>query len=122
MTDSQDMMEAPDKDARTWGMACHLSALCTFIIPFGQILGPLVVWLIKRNEMPFVDDQGKESINFQLTLLIMFVISGILIFVVVGFFLMIILLIYMLIMVIVASIKANEGVMYRYPYTIRFIK
>ncbi len=122
MWESQEMVAPPEKEERTWGMLCHLLALSTFIIPLGSIIGPLIVWLIKRNEMPFVDDQGKESLNFQLTLFLMFCISLILMLVFIGIFLAIFLAIYMVIMVIVASIRANEGVMYRYPYTIRFIK
>src|SRR5262249_27436623 len=60
-----------DKDARLWGMLCHLTALSGLIgIPFGTILGPLIIWLIKRGEIPFVDDQGKESLNFQITVLL----------------------------------------------------
>jgi len=110
------------KDERTWGMFCHLIAFSGFIIPFGSIFGPLVIWLIKKDEMPFVDDQGKESLNFQLTMLIAFIISFILVFVLIGFILMGILLIYEIIVLIIASIKANDGVKYRYPYVIRFIK
>ena len=112
----------PDKDERMWGMLCHLTAFSGLIIPFGWILGPLIVWLIKKDEMPFVDDQGKESLNFQLTMFIAFVISAILMFVVIGFLFIGILYIYEIIVLIIASIKANEGVLYRYPYTIRFIK
>ena len=112
----------PEKDERMWGMLCHLTAFSGLIIPFGWILGPLIVWLIKKEEMPFVDDQGKESLNFQLTMFIAFVISAILMFVVIGFLFIGILYIYEIIVLIIASIKANEGVLYRYPYTIRFIK
>jgi uncharacterized Tic20 family protein len=112
----------PEKDERMWGMFCHLTAFSGFIVPFGWILGPLIVWLIKKDEMPFVDDQGKESLNFQLTMLIAFIISFILIFVVIGFLLLGVLCIYEIIVLIIASIKANEGVCYRYPYAIKFIK
>src|SRR5262245_10976235 len=57
-----------DNNARLWGMLAHLTALSGLIgVPFGHILGPLVIWLIKRQEIPFVDDQGKESLNFQIT-------------------------------------------------------
>jgi len=112
----------PEKDERMWGMLCHLTAFAGLIIPFGWILGPLIVWLIKKDEMPFVDDQGKESLNFQLTMFIAFIISAILIFVVIGFLFVGILYIYEIIVLIIASIKANDGVRYRYPYTIKFLK
>jgi uncharacterized Tic20 family protein len=112
----------PEKDERLWGMLCHLTAFAGLVIPFGWILGPLIVWLIKKDEMPFVDDQGKESLNFQLTMFIAFIISAILIFVFIGLLLIGILYIYEIIVLIIASIKANEGIRYRYPYTIKFFK
>lgn len=114
--------EQPDKDARTWAMICHLIAFSGFVVPFGNLLGPLIVWAIKRDEHPFIDDQGKEAINFQLTLTIAFTISIILLFVVIGILLIPILCIYSIIMVVIAAIKANEGERYRYPCTIHFFK
>src|SRR5579885_1600590 len=61
---------AADSDVRMWGMLCHLSALSAYFTGFGGILGPLIVWLVKKDEIPFVDDQGKESLNFQISMLI----------------------------------------------------
>ena len=110
------------KDERTWGMLCHLVAFSGFIIPLGNLLGPLILWLVKKDEMPFVDDQGKESLNFQLTMMIAFIVSAILTIVLIGIVLLIILGIFDIVILIVATIKANEGVRYRYPYAIRFIK
>jgi len=118
----QTQAAVPSKDERTWGMLCHLSALSGFVIPFATIIAPLVIWLIKKDEMPFVDDQGKESLNFQITMFIGFIISLILVFVFIGFLLMVALGIYDLVMVIIAALKANEGIQYRYPYTLRFLK
>lgn len=117
-TDNSDV----SKDERTWGMLCHLVAFSGCIIPLGNILGPLVIWLIKKDELPFVDDQGKESINFQLTMFFAAIISGILVVVFIGIPLLVILGIYWIVIVIIATIKANEGVRYRYPYAIRLIK
>jgi hypothetical protein len=111
-----------NKEERTWGMLCHLLALSGFIIPFGSIIGPLIIWLIKKDEMEFVNDQGKESINFQLTMLIAFIISAILMLVAIGFLLMVILAIFDVVVIVIASIKANDGIRYRYPYAIRFLK
>ena len=122
MNQEIDATNVPEKDERLWGMLCHLTAFAGFIIPFGSVLGPLVIWLIKKDEMPFVNDQGRESLNFQLTMMIAFIISFILMFVFIGVFLMGALCIFELIVVIMASIKANDGVLYRYPYAIRFIK
>ena len=104
------------------GMLCHLLALTGLVIPFGSLIGPLVIWLIKKDEMPFVDDQGKESLNFQITVFLAFIVSFALIFVVIGILLMPIVIIGAIVMVVIASIKANEGVHYRYPFTLRLIK
>lgn len=114
---------APDKDSRMWGMLCHLAALVGFIgIPIGNILGPLVVWLIKREGNPFVDANGKESLNFQISMTIYGFVAGILVFVLIGIPLLILLVLADLILLIVAAMKANGGESYRYPATIRFIK
>lgn len=103
----------PSKDARLWGMLSHLLALTMLIsIPLGWILGPLVIWLLKKNEYEFVDDQGKESLNFQLSMTL-YSLSIILIPFIV---------IFDIIMVITASVQASDGVRYRYPLTIHFIQ
>ncbi len=112
----------PDKDARIWAMMCHLVAFSGYLIPFGNLIGPLVIWALKRNESPFIDDQGKEAINFQITMSIAALVSTALTFVLIGFLLLAILCIYNLVLVIVASIKANNGEWYRYPFTIRLVK
>lgn len=121
---------SPDKDARLWAMLCHLAALAGIfsyigfgvILPFANVLGPLIIWLIKRNESSFVDDQGREALNFQLTMTIAFVISVMLMFILIGFFFIMLFIVYDLVMTIIAAVKANDGNKYRYPYIIRFIK
>jgi hypothetical protein len=117
-----DTVYVPDKEERTWGMSCHLIVFTGYIIPFASIIGPLVIWMIKRDEMPFVDDQGKESLNFQITMMLAMIASGLLMFVLIGFVLIFVVVIFQFIMIIIASIKANEGVYYRYPLCIRLIK
>lgn len=110
-------------NARTWEMLCHLSALASLIgVPFGNIIGPLVIWLLKKDEVPGVDAHGKESLNFQLSMTIYMAVAGLLIFIFIGIFLLIGLMILDLVFVIIASIKTNEGEAYQYPMTIRFIK
>ncbi|MEE9552577.1 MAG: DUF4870 domain-containing protein [Gammaproteobacteria bacterium] len=122
MSQEVDTVHVPDKEERTWGMFCHLIVFAGFIIPFASIIGPLVIWIIKRDEMPFVEDQGKESLNFQITMMLATIVSALLIFVLIGFVLIFVVIIFQFIVVIIASIKANEGVCYRYPLSIRFIK
>jgi uncharacterized Tic20 family protein len=109
-----------NKDARMWGKLAHLSALIVLTgIP--PILGPLVVWLIKKNEFPFVDDQGKEALNFQITMFIAILISGVLVCVGIGIFLLFIAPVVDAIFVIIAAIRANNGERYRYPFNIRLV-
>lgn len=109
-------------ESRMWAMLAHLSALSGFVIPFGNIIGPLVIWLVKRDEMSFVDDQAKEALNFNISMTLYMVVAGILILVLVGIPLMIVLGIAWLVLVILASVKANEGTAYRYPLTLRLVK
>lgn len=108
-------------DERTWALFCHLSAFAGFVIPFGNIIGPIVVWAIKRDQYPLVDDQGKEAINFQISMFIYYIAAALLVLVLIGIPLLIALFFFKLIMTVVAAIKANEGVRFRYPLNIRFI-
>jgi uncharacterized protein len=116
-------VETPSKDVRTWCVACHASALLGFIVPWiFHILGPLVVWLVKRGESVEIDAHGKESLNFQISMLIYNVIAGVLCLVLIGFVLLVVLHFLNLVLVIVASIQAGEGKLYRYPLNLRLIK
>ncbi|MDD5644576.1 MAG: DUF4870 domain-containing protein [bacterium] len=111
------------KEINNWAMFCHLSALSCYIgIPFGNIIGPLVIWLIKKDEMPFVSEQGKEALNFQISMTIYAIISAFLMFVIVGFFLLFAIVIINLIFVILAAVKVSKGESYKYPLAIRFLK
>lgn len=112
----------PSQEARQWAMFCHFAAFLGFIFPFGNLLGPLIVWQIKRESDPFVDRQGKEALNFQITVSLAVVVSCLLMLVVIGFFLLGLVSIGALVLTIIAGIKANEGLDYRYPFTWRPIK
>ena len=110
-------------NVRKWCVLCHASALAGFFVPWaGHILGPLIVWLAKRDDSPEIDTHGKESLNFQISMLIYNVIAAVLCLVLIGFVILGILHILNLVLVIVASIQASEGKLYRYPLTIRLIK
>ena len=115
-------LEDVPKEHRTWGMLCHLLALAGIVVPFGNVIGPLVIWLIKKDEIPFVNEQGKEALNFQITLAIGMLICIPLVFVIIGLPLLMALGIFSLVMTIIASIKANDGVHYRYPFRLQLIK
>lgn len=104
-------------------MACHLIALCGLLgNGIGFLIGPLVLWLVKRGDSPFIDDHGKEAVNFQITMLIYMVVSGVLVIALIGILGLIVFGLMMIIMPIIAGLKANEGQYFRYPMTIRFIK
>jgi uncharacterized Tic20 family protein len=112
----------PNKQERLWATIAHLSAFAGFIIPLGNVLGPLIIWLIKREEGPFVDQQGKEALNFGISVTLYAAISYILVFVLIGVLLLIGLGIFWIVVLILAAVRANEGKAYRYPLSIRFIK
>jgi uncharacterized protein len=118
-----------ETEARTWNMLCHLSALAGFLVPFGTVLGPLLVWQIKKNQLPSVIEHGKAALNFQLTALIIalalcvlgvilsFVCIGALLFPVAG-----LVVLAGIVFAVIAGIKANDGQPYRYPYAWELIK
>ena len=106
---------------KNWAMFCHLSALLGFLIPFGNLFGPLAIWLAKRDEAEFIDENGKEALNFQITISLMALVGVILMFVYIGVVILGLLAVYSLVAVIYASIKASKGLSFRYPLTLRLI-
>lgn len=111
------------KDARTWAMFCHLSGLAGYLFPVvGNIVAPLIMWQMKKDEHSFVDDQGKEAVNFQISVSIYSIVSALLIFLCVGAFLLPAVIVFDIVLLIIAAIKANNGISFRYPLTIRLIK
>ena len=120
-------------EERQWAMFAHLSALVGGLLTsaaggWGTFIGPLVIWLVKKDTMPFVNDQGKEALNFNITVGIAMLALLLLSIVTLGIGLVIaipgwiIIGIAWLVLTIIAGIKANEGVLYRYPLTLRLIK
>lgn len=116
-----------NRDARMWAMFCHLAGFA-FLLPLapgiGSVIGPLIIWLIKKDQYPFVNEQGREAVNFQITMLIYGVVAGLSLFVCVGVVLLPAVVIVDIVLIIIGAIKANDGYHYRYPYPliIRFIK
>ena len=109
-------------DVRTWCVLCHAAALLGLFFHFlGHLGGPLIVWLLKRGDSPEIDANGKESLNFQISMLIYDAVAFILCFVLIGVPILIALWIMNTVFVIIASVKTSEGKFYRYPFTIRFI-
>ena len=115
-------MESDVRDEeKTMAMLCHLSALAGCIVPFGHIIGPLVIWLMKKEGSPFIDHHGKEAVNFQIVLTIYMIIAALLIIVVIGIFILPLLGIAGQVLMIIAAIKAKDGEYYRYPFIFRVI-
>ena len=110
------------RDENMWAMFCHLSTFAGLLLPMiGNIVGPLVIWSVKKDEFPLVDDQGKEAMNFQISMTIYYIVAGLLAIIVIGIPILIGLFFFDIIITIVAMVKAGEGVAYRYPLCIRFI-
>ena len=113
----------PDKYARTWAMLCHLSALTIYLgVPFGNIIGPLVIWLITREDDPLIDREGKSALNFQLTIWIATLLCVPLVFLCIGIVMIAVLHVANIIFVVVATITTAGGGAYRYPYSLELIK
>jgi uncharacterized Tic20 family protein len=112
----------PTQDERTWGMLAHLTAFAGFIVPLGFIIGPLVVWLLKRDQSAFVADQGKEALNFNISVLLAIAVCGALVWILIGILLGVALFVFWMAVTIIAGIKASEGIRYRYPYALRLVK
>ncbi|HEY4256604.1 MAG TPA: DUF4870 domain-containing protein [Candidatus Udaeobacter sp.] len=122
MDQSSPPTPSTSSDVRTWCILCHASALLGLFFHFlGHILGPLIVWLLKRSDSPEIDAYGKESLNFQISMLIYDAVAAILCIVLIGIPILIGLWILNTVLVIIASVKAGQGQFYRYPFTIRFI-
>ena len=140
-------MDTREQNIRTWSMLCHFAALIGLIIPIGTLLGmvvgPLLVWQIKKNDLPEIDRHGKAAVNFQLTVLIINIVVGSFIGILglglglgyywrspfymfgsgLGFGLILAILdLAALILAVVAGLKANNGEFYRYPFSIQFLK
>ncbi len=109
------MAEAQNTQDNNLAMACHLLGLVGFI-------GPLIIWLLKNNESPAVDKNGKESLNFQISMLIYLIGAWISSFILIGFVLFPAVIIFNYVMVIIAAVKTSKGEDFKYPLCIRFIK
>lgn len=118
----------PVGDERTWGLLGHLSAFSAFVSGIGCVLGPLIIWLIKRDTLPFAGDQAKEALNFNISVLLAGLALWIVTIVTLGIGLLLTiplglaLFVYWLVFTIVAAVNANNGIRYRYPFTLRLVE
>jgi len=109
-------------DEKNWGMYCHLAGFAGLLFPFGNVLGPLLIWIIKKEEYPFVEVEGKEALNFQITVSIAAIIAGLLSVVLIGIPLLIAIGILAIVFMIKAVMETNEGRPYRYPFNLRLVQ
>lgn len=109
------------EDDRLWGMLAHLSAFSMYFTGIGLFLGPLIVYLAKKEKSPFVADQAKEALNFSISYLIYHIVAAFLWIVFIGMLISLALVTFHVVFMIVAGIKAKDGVVYRYPLTLRFL-
>ena len=113
----QSLVPAPDAEARKWAMLCHFAAFFWLLVPMvGNVIAVLVVWQLKKDSDPFIDEQGKEALNFQITYSVAMMVCGALAWVLIGFPLMILVGAVAFVLTIIAGVKANEGQHYRYPF------
>ncbi|MGA1517790.1 MAG: DUF4870 domain-containing protein, partial [Phycisphaerales bacterium] len=112
---------AVPQEERTMGLLVHLLAFVGFAFPLGNVVGPLVLWLAKKDRMPYLDEQGRESVNFNITIAILSGVGVLLTAILVGFAVIPVVLLAWVVLTIVAAVKAHAGEPWRYPLCIRFI-
>ena len=112
----------PTRDECNLAVLCQLLQSAGMICPFGNLLAPLILWLLKRKESAFLDEVGKEVVNFQISLIVYSFVCGLLLFVVIGFPLLAMLGIWALILIVLATKKASEGRVFRFPWIFRLIR
>lgn len=113
----------PTSDDRTWGTMAHASALIAMLVGGLMVLGPLVVWLVKKDQSPYVAHHGREALNFQITMLIVFAVLVAVGFATcgIGFIALPVAAVVNIVLTIIGAMKANEGVLWTYPFALRFV-
>lgn len=111
----------PQQNERDYAMFLHLSALSGFVIPFGSLLGPVIMWIIKKDESAFIDAHGKRAIDFHISFLIVAIIGAVLTMVCVGFIILLAAFIVWIIGIVQAVMAAKAGQLYRYPCSFAFL-
>jgi uncharacterized Tic20 family protein len=109
------------QEDRTWAMASHLLSLLNLLTVAGGLIAVLILWLARRERSPFIEESGRESLNFQITMLLAAAVGGVLTLILVGFVVLGVVMIASFILPILAGLAASEGRRYRYPFTLRLI-
>ena len=126
-TDNTEEPAAPsedniDKDTKLWAMILHLSVFAGYVVPLAGLIAPIVIWQVKKKDLPQIDAHGKIVVNFIISMVIYAVVSTVLLLVGVGLFLLIALGIIGVVFPIIGGIKANNGEVWKYPLSISFLK
>jgi len=106
---------------RLWAAVAHLSAFSMYFTGIGHIIGPMIIWLWKRDTNPFVAEEAKEAMNFNISVSIYAIVCGVLCFVVIGFPLLAALHIFQVVCIIIGALKASDGIHFRYPLNLRLV-
>lgn len=113
--------KSADQQANQWAMLLHLSLLGGYIVPMLGLIAPILIWQLKKDQYPILDEHGRNATNWIISAIIYGVVSGVLALVFVGFFLLFVLAVLSIVFPIIAAIKANDGVVWKYPLAIRFL-
>jgi uncharacterized Tic20 family protein len=105
----------PTQDEKTIAMLCHITGLISFI-------GPLIVWLLKKDESEFIDANGKQALNFQISIFIYSIVASMLIVLLIGIPLLVAIGLFSLVMIVLASVKALNGEVFEYPLSMKILK
>lgn len=122
MSDPQVVPPEPTRSARRWAMLCHLVAVVGLFYPLGNLVAPLAVWLFKRKADPLINDQGKEALNFQIMVCLVWALGMVVGGATFGGFVLAVLVIVAAVLMVIASVKVNKGIAYRYPFIWRLLK
>jgi uncharacterized Tic20 family protein len=107
-------------DENTWSMIIHFSQFCAYIIPLAGLIVPIILWQVKKKDSQFIDKNGKIVVNWIITEIILLIMFGILCFLLIGIPLLAALIVLSIVFPIIGGIKANNGVAWSYPFTIKF--
>lgn len=116
-----DNVTTDDDDEQLWGLILHITAFAGFLIPFGNIIGPLIVWQIKKDESRFLDAVGREAVNFHIAVTVYTFVSAILVFLFIGIILLAAIVLGMIVLTVIAAVKASNGKCYRFPMIFRVL-
>ena len=114
--------ESVDEEIRTTAVVAHLSTFAGLVVPFGSVIGPLAVWLTRRDRDPFIDQAGREALNFGISIAIYGSVLVVAALMLVGIPLLMVGVVAWVVLASLAAVKASQGQPYRYPLTLRLVR